>query len=961
MRRGAFLPAPWPKSYQDGLARPVPNPRPGKYRGRPTGSSLQDPEGRDSRPGADTISLFSLLALVLLFFWKIALTNLILAGLDVFTYFYPYREYAAQAIRTGHLPLWNPYLFLGVPFLANIQSAVLYPLNLLFLWLPAPKMVVYSIVLHIFLAGVFTYLYARRALKMSPSSALVAAVVFALSGFLGAQGEHVNQLSVFAWLPLLLLLFHEAYRRQSVIYSLFASLVVGLQFLAGHTQASFINLSVLGCYAIYLSLKREGGRRTSPIWGALGLFIGVTLLGAGLAAAQLLPTLELSRLSLRGGGLTYRQAVSFSLRPTLLLLSLLPSFDYSPFSEYIAYVGITPILLASLALRRKSRREGAFFGALALLGIFLALGLYNPFYYLLYRLVPGFSLFRVPARWLFLYTFGMAILAGLGMEEWGHMSRASWGAVRARLRSRSTLLMVGLFLLLVSGLLFLGKPPLRIVLIWLGLAGLGLAVLFLRGERGGLGRSVVGFLLVGELFFASRYLAYDRATAPEAYSSLRTAVTHLLADEGLYRVLSLSDTSFDPGDLGEIQGILQGQLSEEAIYDYVVATKWKEVLAPNLPLRYKIATIDGYDGGVLPLARYIELEGLFLPPEEVSLDGRVGERLGEIPSAKLLSLMNVKYVIRDKMGDVWVDGVYYDLAHRVILGKGEEVEISEIPWFPITSLALVSHLVGGSGVEGGTPVVEITVTDEEGKAELYHLRAGIDAAEGRYEEGVQHQRGRVVRRGEESDEYHAWVRLKEPVIPQTIEVSYLLPSGEFHLRGITLVEGRTGAHRPLVVSPAYRLVHSGDVKIYENLENLPRAFVVHRARVLEAPLEAMKEEGFDPGREVILSQGPVGHLEEGNGQDRVSILDYQPERVKVQAHLGAPGYLVLTDAYYPGWRALVDGRLAEIERADYYFRAVYLEEGEHTIEFVYAPLSFKVGVAISLASLAFVIMGLKRR
>jgi len=905
---------------------------------------------------ADTISLFSLSALVLLFFWKIALTNLILVGLDVFTYFYPYREYAAQVIRAGHLPLWNPYLFLGVPFLANIQSAVLYPLNLLFLWLPAPKMVAYSIVLHVFLAGVFTYLYARRALKMSPLSALVAAVVFALSGFLGAQAEHVNQLSVFAWLPLLLLLFHEAYTRQSRIYGLFASLVVGLQFLAGHAQASFINLSALGCYAIYLSLKRGGGRRTLPIWRALGLVMGVTLLGAGLAAVQLLPTLELSPLSLRGGGLTYRQAVSFSLRPTLLLLSLLPSFDYSPFSEYIAYVGITPILLASLALLRK--RENAFFGALALLGIILALGIYNPFYYLLYRLVPGFSLFRVPARWLFLYTFGMAILAGLGMEEWRDMGPAPWGAIRARLESGSTLLIVGLLFLLVSAFLFLGKPLLRIVLIWLALGGLGLALLSLGGKRSAVVRSLLGVLLVGELFFASRYLAYDQATAPEAYSSLRTAVTHLLADEGLYRVLSVSDTSFDPGDLGEMQGIFEGQLPEEAIYDYVVATKWKEVLAPNLSLHYKIATIDGYDGGLLPLARYIELEGLFLPPEEVSLDGRMGERLGEIPPARLLSLMNVKYVIQDKVGDVWVDGVYYDLAHRLILGRGEEKEISEIPWFPTTSLGLVSHLVGANEVEQGTPVAEIVVTDEEGREEVYYLRAGIDTAEGEYEEGAHHQRGRVVRRDEEGDEYHAWVRLREPVIPQSIEVRYLLPLGEFHLRGITLIEGRTGAHRSLVVSPAYRLVHSGDVKIYENLENLPRAFVVHRARVSEVPLEAMKEEAFDPGQEVILSQGPGGYLEEGKAQDRVSMVSYQPERVVVQAHLGAPGYLVLTDAYYPGWKALVDGRPAKIERADYYFRAVYLEEGEHTIEFVYAPLSFKVGVVISLASLAFVILGL---
>jgi hypothetical protein len=466
-------------------------------------------------------------------------------------------------------------------------------------------------------------------------------------------------------------------------------------------------------------------------------------------------------------------------------------------------------------------------------------------------------------------------------------------------------------------------------------------------------------LVIGELFVASRYLTYNRAAAPEAYDSLRTTVGHILADKGVYRVLSLADTTFDPGDLGEIEEIYRGQLSEEAIYDYLVATKLKEVLTPNLPLRYHIATVDGYDP--LPLARYVEWERLFLPDEELSLDGRLREALREIPPARLLALMNVKYVIQDKVGDVWVDGLYYDLAHRVILGRGEEVEISAIPWFPTTSLGLVSHLVGGSEVEQGTPVVEIRVTDEEGKAELYHLCAGIDTAEGEYEEGVRHQRGRVARRYGEGDKYHALVRLKEAVIPQRIEVRYLLSSGEFHLRGITLVDGRTGAHRSLVVSPEYRLVHSGDLKIYENLENLPRAFVVHRARISKDALEVMQEKAFDPGQEVILSQGPVGHLEEGSVQDRVSIVSYQPEKVEVQAHLGAPGYLVLTDGYYPGWRADVDGKPAKIERADYYFRAVYLEEGEHTIEFVYDPLSFKVGAAISLASLALVVIGLKRR
>ena len=113
------------------------------------------------RRWGDLLAVAALEIMTLAFFWKIALTNLILTGLDVFTYFYPSRAYAAEALRRGHLPLWNPYLFMGAPFLANIQAAVFYPLNWLLIWLPAPKMVARSIVLHVFLASLFAYLYAR--------------------------------------------------------------------------------------------------------------------------------------------------------------------------------------------------------------------------------------------------------------------------------------------------------------------------------------------------------------------------------------------------------------------------------------------------------------------------------------------------------------------------------------------------------------------------------------------------------------------------------------------------------------------------------------------------------------------------------------------------------------------------------------------------------------------------------
>ncbi|MFQ5812151.1 MAG: YfhO family protein [Anaerolineae bacterium] len=992
-----------------------------------------------------------MLALTLAFFWKIAFTNLILVGLDVFTYFYPYKAYAAEVIRQGRLPLWNPYLFMGVPFLANIQTALFYPLNFSLYWLPVPKMVSYSIVLHVFLAGLFAYFYARRSLGLGRWGAWLAAAVFAFSGFVGAQVEHVNQLSCSVWLPLLFLLFDLARGRplrnpcdgrrspdrarfasvwrpsairRGWLYVLLAGLVVGLQFTAGHTQSSYITLFALGVYAIFPPLWRRWGRK--GLWQELGrgllIYLLVVVIGLALAAVQLLPTWELSRLSVRGGGLSYREAASFSLKPRLLLLSLLPTFGGEEvFSEYIAYLGIVALVLAlvgALFQRRHPARPVLIF--LTALGLFLGLGAYNPFYFVLYKLVPGFDLFRAPARWLYLYTFGGAMLAGLGADFLSYplLAKAKvvgcgagelWRFVRRRL-----LIAVGVLaalLVLISP--FLDFPTWATLLAWLPLALLAAALLWvgLTGnwkleignwkvfqlptsnlqyptsrEQGSKEQGipletpkletrnsfclVVALIVVGELFAASRGLAYNHPTAPEAYSSLRTAPAHLLADEQpTHRFLSISGLTFDPGDLGEIQQIFEDQLSPQAIYDYVVVTKLKEILAPNLPLVYQIPSVDGYDGGVLPLKRYVELQRLFLP--EPSPDGRLREQLTEIPSSRLLSLLNVKYVITDKVHDVWVDDVYYDLSHEAVLGFGAASQVqmtellAELPAFAATSLGLISHLEGAQDLANGVPVALVMVTDELGAVQSCLLRAGIETAEGKYARGaVQHDQARVChhwRDNPEGNDYLARLEFGESLIPRQISIEYLAPAGRLHLRGLSLVDDRTGTFWPLVVSTEgrFRLVHSGDVKIYENLDNLPRAFAVHRARVLddEAAIATIKDPTFRPEEEVILASGGHGVARAG-GEDEVEILSYEPERIVISANLAEEGYLVLTDAHYPGWRALTDGQETPIYRADLLFRAVYLPAGQHKVEFIYDPLSFKLGAAISLTAMLGLVTGI---
>ena len=916
-----------------------------------------------------------LLILSVAFFSKLVLGNLVMTGLDVFTYFYPYKAYAAETLRSGSLPLWNPYLFMGVPFLANLQSAVLYPLNVPFYWLPAPQMVNCSILLHVFMAAVFTYAFARRALSFGPWGSLVSAATLAFGGFLGAQVEHVNQLSTLAWLPLLLWLFYLSHTTRRLVYVLLTGVIIGVQFLAGHTQSSYINLMGLGCYALYLPLARLAGNtslsgRSVGVGRRLGrslrLLVLVVLLGAALASVQLVPTYELSRLSIRSAGLPYRQAVSFSLHPGTIHLSLLPSLADSPFSEYVAYVGILPLLLGMLGVwRRRHSQQAPFFIALSALGLFLALGVYNPFYYLLYRLVPGFGLFRVPARWLYLYTVGIAILAGLGFEELFSLSSSL-----ARPRKRWALVGCALGSLVICRVL-MNPPSPVLVLYWVAWATLAGMLLWvgLRRQRGIAYLFLVTSLVIGELFFASRYLAYNRVTAPEAFSSLRPSIAHLLTDSSVYRLLSFSDGDFDPGDLREIEQNLGQQLPQEAVYDYQVATKQKEILTPNLPLLYQLQSVDGYDGGVLPLAGYVAWQRLLLPEDQISVDGRLQGRITEMPSARVLTMCNAKYVITDKVYDVWVDGAYYDLAHRAILGGNapHQLILSDLPPFPTTALGVVSYLVGGEGVPQGTVVAEITVADDDGHSRTFQLRAGEDTAQGEYSTSTPlHREARVVghwRGNPAGNDYHALLDLGDAIYPSQIEVKFAANQGQLRLRGMTLLDQRTGTHRALVVSAEgrYRLVHSGDVKIYENLDVLPRAFVVHKARVLEKDdevLAALLDETFDPGTEVLLHGEQSSTESYGERCESEAVMvSYAPERVTIEARTDCPGYLVLTDAHYPGWLALMDERPQEILRANYYFRGVFLPQGEHVVEFLYQPASFRIGLTLSALTIVFLLAG----
>jgi hypothetical protein len=985
----------------------------------------------------DLLAWAGLAVAVLVMLWPLGLTNRVLAGLDAFTYFQPYWAYRSTALSAGRLPLWNPYLFLGVPFLANPQAAVLYPLHWPLTWLPAERALVWSAILHVWLAAGFTYTFARRSFHVTRPAAWLTGLLYGMGGFALARIENVNQLNTMAWLPAMLWLYDETVHastwRRGLRWGTGLVVVIAVQFLAGHTQTAFVNVVGLGLYAVYAParwvfwrLRRSASQETQsdpmpaegePLQsrgvGRAGPKSGQVLLRALLpllavlpalllVAAQLLPSLELNRLGLRTAGLPFRQAVSFSLRPRLLAQSLLPpfgggladAFGSEGYAEFVTYVGITGLVLAALAVSQLARSRGtlphnrpthsgagttsAAPGALLLLalsGLFLALGAYNPLYYLLWRLVPGFDLFRAPVRWFELAAIGLATLAGLGLDEAGQLAsiRGDHKEMHGQAQQRFSPRPAGLILatLLVAGIAVLLAyqqwPGTQTVLMWLTVAALAVG-----GVRAGkrwprAARAGLLALATLELWLAGRALPFTAATAPYVLS-LRSAPAALLAEvgdlfpAGSERFLSMSDIRYDPGDLTELRELMAGSLPADAVERLVRGAKQTEVIAPNLSLRLQLPAVDGYDGGLLPTQDYGKLQTLFLPDDQRLPDGRMREQLHQIPPGRLLDLTGVRFVLTDKQNDLWAEDVYYDLEQSVTLEPGEalDIDLQNYPRFSATALGFVSHLNGVAG--DGTVAAEIEVRSGDGQTINLPVRAGKETATGTGPAGdVRVARAWPDWTGAQGQDYLATLELVEPLAPTGITVRVPADApGEFVLQGLSLVDRRTGTHASVTVSQKgdFRRIHTGDVKIYERTQAPGRAWLVHGLQPAangDAALRMLADPAFDPKQSVViegeLTPQPPSAQQDG---EVVKITEFGPERVRLDAEVTRPAVLVLADAFYPGWQATVDGAPAPILRGNLMFRAVALTPGSHQVSFSYEPTAWHWGMVVSLAALVLV-------
>ncbi|MDD5764789.1 MAG: YfhO family protein [Candidatus Marinimicrobia bacterium] len=331
-------------------------------------------------------------------------------------------------------PLWNPYLFSGMPAYAAMSfnkfvyfpGLIMNPIN----YFKVPGSV--FMILHYLLAGLGTYLLLRR-WSLDKLSALFGGVAFMMTPYIVTMYVfgHGSQMMCAAYIPIILYTIVRLFDKPNLWNMAFAALMIGFQLQRAHVQIVYFTWMLIGAYFLYTVIvgwKLPDFRKNLlPI---VGCFAGALVLGFGLSAVLYLPVANYTPFSIRGGstgggtGLDY--ATQWSFHPKEIATFFVPSYfgfgGYTywgkmPFTDFPNYMGILVLILAVFSLVLKFRKTTLFFAIIFVLSLFISFGKFFPVYGWLYDILPYFNKFRVPSMMLIITQFSAAVLAGFGLHD----------------------------------------------------------------------------------------------------------------------------------------------------------------------------------------------------------------------------------------------------------------------------------------------------------------------------------------------------------------------------------------------------------------------------------------------------------------------------------------------------------------------------------------------------------------
>ena len=384
------------------------------------------------------------------FFAEVLFTERTFFARDVSTFHYPLKKLVTEAYARGEWPLWNPYIQMGQPLLANPNCMAVYPGQLLFQFLSFETAFELHFVVHCMLAGMGAFCLAR-VLGLSLQAALLSAVIYNFSGLTLSAVNLFNILPVVAFLPWLTTVLLWLVLRPSIARCCFTALLLGTFFLLLEPVSTLT--TALFVFVLVGAFIWQSGQVSSSWFRLLVMAVMILVAAMSIAAIQIVPTLELLQLSGRQGGLGFSEATFWSLHPVQLVQAVCPKILGEYFSieapvpwasrffdrrePYLlsCYVGGMTLFLAAWGAWRSRChwRTRSLVAAMAI-SILLALGLHTPFYSMVFEWIPIFRYGRFPVKFLFAANLCMALLAGTGwasLQSSGNTSHSRGARRRA--------------------------------------------------------------------------------------------------------------------------------------------------------------------------------------------------------------------------------------------------------------------------------------------------------------------------------------------------------------------------------------------------------------------------------------------------------------------------------------------------------------------------------------------------
>jgi len=914
------------------------------------------------------IVFFGFSALYTVFFSPILFSEKLLAPGDGITYFLP----ALYSAKT----LWTDLIFAGYPIAAEPQNQTWYPLS--FLFNSSPQLWNAYVVIAYVLAASFSYCY-MYIVTRSRLAAIATGIIYSMSGFMMAHLGHTAMIHAAAWIPLILCAFETLRHRFDRKWFAIGVGAIACCFLSGHPQIPVYGIGMGAIYATCLGWTAPVGR-----WSYYKVALGMLAIGLGTCALQILPTLELSRLSLRAE-MTFQSFSTYSVPPWQALQFIFPylftELDNSGnprlywgewgLTELANYSGLLTLMLGAIGFVAYRSRSLAWFWLIAgLLTLLFTFGDGTPLGYVLHH-VPVYKMFRAQGRHAIEVALATSILAGFGV--------ASIQQHIASKRLILTTICIGVGVMLSS----LGFMTLQ----YQQFAEKAAKVLPAPLNWHPWANPVVGVPLLIFLAAVSVLILWSQSTQSTWRSLILIGILAIdLASFGWFyewRVGSPANSWITPPAFSQTY-----QKTLQADHQRLLAPRGADVLdpetiSPNLSRLWQVPSIGGYTP--LTLSRVNEMM-------QMSASGSI-PRFPPTMGDRSLDLMAVRYVfvpppvMESHQGAFWGENLGLGLGTSSCAPEANESVKFTIPDLPneTSDIGFVTNLGCSPGILNETDVLQVQVTDINGKVETHNLQAGRDTSEWAYDcpsikPSIKHQQAKIFQTfspqkdGTGSCSGHTYlsqISLTHPRKIKNLALKWTGQSGAMSIFHISLINKsqqtaaaftRGGISLDLKDSPQWRYVENvGQTGVYENLRAMPRVWLVsevinfkNKAGVLKTIRTSRLPDGrvFEPKKTALLEKGGRNlQYAELQPTDLVKIDQMADTNIKIKTETTSEAFLVLSDVYYPGWKAKIDGKATRIFRTNYLQRGIKVPKGKHVVEFEFRPSSFRLGTGITTASL----------